>query len=596
MGALRVNAFDGLVPRLSPTLLGDNFAQAAENVKLYSKELRYWRGPSLALNSALAHPLSVYRLYNSAGASSWLMWNADVDVAPSPVSDTTEARVYFTGDGVPKKTNYSLATTGSAPFPVASQLLGVPKPGGAPAATVTVAGTGTAETRAYVYTYVNTFGAVLEEGPPSDPVSVTTGLTAPTITIDTFTAPPGGYNITHRRIYRTVVGATSTDYIFVAQITIATTTYADTLTAAQLGDALQTIGWIAPPATLAGLVALPTGALAGFVGNTVYFSEPFYPHAWPLAYAISVPARIVGLSILGSTVVVLTETTPFLIYGGTPGSMSTEQVMLAEPCVGKGTIARDNDGVVYASPNGLVGISSQARDVLTKNLFTADEWQALVPSTMKGTVLNGRYIGVFPNVVPSKAMVLTRDDSPALTYLNLPASVLHVDAKDAKLYYVHSVNGDIYQLDADENQPLPYEWRSKRWEFPHAVTYSVLKLDAEFSQLADADAYNTNVAAVAALNATAFAGDILAAVNTAPLNVYQVNGSTLLNQPTTAAARTAQLVITGDGEVVASLTIDSLDPVRLPPFKCREMEFSLFGNINIRSLAMATTIEELRQL
>ena len=115
MSAIRVQAFDGLIPKLSPTLLGDTFAQIASNVKLYSKELRYWRGPLLVHTPPPAPYRTLYRLFNNAGASVFLLWLTDVDVVPSPVADTSESRIYYTGDGPPKKTNYAMATSGGEP-------------------------------------------------------------------------------------------------------------------------------------------------------------------------------------------------------------------------------------------------------------------------------------------------------------------------------------------------------------------------------------------------------------------------------------------------------------------------------------------------
>jgi hypothetical protein len=598
MSAVKVFAFDGLVPRLSPTLLGDNFAQVAENVKLYSRELRYWRGPLLAYNTPGTNYKTIYRLYNPAGASAFLVWGTEVDVVPGPLADNSEGRIYFTGSGGPKKTNYALATTGSAPFPVTSYEMGVPKPAGAPAATVTTPGSGTAETRAYVFTYINTFGSVQEEGPPSDPVSVTVSPTGAVVTIDTFPALPGGsYNLTHRRIYRTVVGASTVSYQFVAEIAIGATSFADNLTTAQLGEVMSTLGWDPPPSDLAGLVALPGGALAGFSGNTVYFSEPYYPHAWPSAYAISLPVgRVVGLGVIGSSVAVMTDRVPYLIHGGVPGNMYTERVQLEEPCLSKSTIAMDEDGVIYASPNGLVMLASGARGLVTKNLFTSVEWQALNPGTMKAAVLQGRYFGLFPDVVPAKAMILSRDDPPALSYISLSATAMHVDARNARLFYADSATGDIFSLDSDESNPLQFEWRSKRWQFPQAQTFSLLRVDAEFDQLVDASAYNQAAAEVAAANAAAYGSPLLGAFNETPLNVFDLNGSTLRNPPTFASSRTVQVVIYGEGAVVANLNLSSMDPIRIPPFKVREMEIGIFGNIHVRSLALATTIEELRQI
>ena len=596
MTAVRVLAFDGLIPRKSPSLLGDNFAQTAENVKLYSGELRYWRGPVLAYTPPITNARTLHRLYNSGGASVWLLWTGTVDVAVGPVADTTDMRIYFTGNGTPKKTNYVLATAGAAPYPTTSLEMGVPKPSAAPVATLTTAGTGTAETRAYVFTQVSTFGTVKEEGKPSDPVSITLSPTGATVTIGTFPAvPAGAYNITHRRIYRTVVGAVTVSYQFVAEIPVATASYADALTTAQLGEVLSTAKFDPPPSTLTGLVALPSGALAGFVGNTVYFSEPYYPHAWPLTYPISLPAGIVGLAVVGSSVVVMTDTSPFFIHGGVPGEMYVERIALREPCLSRSTIATDEDGVIYASPNGLVGISPDGRGLLTTNLFTADEWKALTPATMKSAVLQGRYIGVFPNEIPARAMILSRGDIPALSFMQLPAAALHVDATNATLFYVHDTTGMVHQLDADENQPLSYQWTSKRWHLERAATFGALRMDAAYSQQGDASAYNAQAAAIAALNAAAFAGPLDGALNTTPLNTYDINGSALLNQPQLASTRTVQVVITGDGEVVANLTLTSLDAVRIPPFKARELEFSIYGNINVRSIHMATTMDELKQ-
>jgi hypothetical protein len=56
-----------------------------------------------------------------------------------------------------------------------------------------------------------------------------------------------------------------------------------------------------------------------------------------------------------------------------------------------------------------------------------------------------------------------------------------------------------------------------------------------------------------------------------------------------------QVVIYGDDHnVVANLTPYTLDPIRVPPFKCRQLELAILGNINVRSLHLATTIEELK--
>jgi hypothetical protein len=604
MTAVRLLAFDGLVPRLSPTLLDQTMAQVASNVKLYSKELRYWRGPVLTHSPPSPSPdtyQTLYRLFDSLGGSVFLLWKNEVDVAPSPVADTGESRIYYTGDGPPKKTNFAMATSGAEPYPSASMPMGVAAPTVAPVLAVNVHGTGTIETRAYVYTWVSTFGTIKAESAPSPPASIDVEPDGSTVTVTIPATPPDpAYNIHAWRVYRTVVGATTVGYEFVDEVVIAQKVYADTKTVAQLGEPIGTIGWVPPPDTLAGLVGLPGGALAGFVGNTVYFSEPYFPHAWPLPYAITIPSlRVVGLATSGSDVVVMTDTQPYIIHGGDPGNMYVEKVPLMEPCVAKRTIASDEDGVVYASPNGLISISPAGRGVVTTNLFTADEWRPLIPQTMKAAVMQGRYFGVFPNETPPRALLLSRTDPPALSYLNLPATALHVDARNGVMFYVHDSSiaanlGKIFQLDADEVTPLNYTWRSKRFFNEKAATFSCMRLDADYGQVVDEEANKAQAKIVNDHNAAAYPNPLQGAFNEVPMNTWEINGSTLWNPPHEGSARSVQVVVHGDGEeAVVNLQPLSLDPIRVPPFKCRELEFVIMGNINVRSLHFATTMEEL---
>lgn len=587
MPRVEIEGFDGLQPRTSPTLLQNNQAQQADNVKLYSQELRYWRGPVLDSTPAMTGVKSLYRLRDNAGHSRWLTWTTDVDTVPGPLADTSDFRAYYTGDGAPKKTNWALASTGGGPYPAAWQYLGVPAPTTAPTVALTGTGSGTAEDRVYVYTYVNTFGAITEESAPSPASAIISPQPGNGVTVSAFAAAPTtGYNITGIRIYRSVAGASTTSYEFVAQIAIGTASYSDTLTTAQLGEALPTIGMLPPPAALAGLVSLPCGSLAGFVGNTVYFSEPFMPHAWPLAYALSVPRNIIGLSVYGNNVVLCTDGEPYLLAGSVPGSMQSVKIPLMEPCVAKRSIVSDQYGVTYASPNGLVNISDQVREVVTKSLFRRDEWQAIGPANLSAVIYDGKYFGSFPNVTTQPTtVVISRDDTPALSYLTWSPQALFVDTQTAEVFFVNAADGGIYQLDAPGGYAIIYEWMSKRFVFPQAVSFSCLKLDAEFAQVipTNAEATLTSNAALIA------AGQVYGDINASQIDTYAINGSALSGDVPTFV----QLAFYSDEGLQASLAVDTFDVVRLPPFKCRELEVKISGNINVRSLRIATSIDEL---
>lgn len=614
MPQLKIMGFDGVIPRTSATMLADNQAQGAEDVKLYSKELRYWRGAVEETYVPQANVTTLFKYYhNLANDYEWMSWTSNVDVVRGPIADTTEYRVYYTGDGTPKKTYNTMAISGSGPYPAASLNMGVPAPTAAPTVAVVGSGTTDVENRVYVYTNVSTFGSVIEESAPSPASANVAVYSGDSVTINGFSATPtSGYNITHRRIYRSVTGATTDSYLFVAEVPVSTSSYSDSLTAAQLGEAIGTIGWVPPPSDLAGLISHPSGSLAGFSGNTIYFSEPFYPHAWPLAYALSIPDPIIGLGIFGQSIVVMTDRYPYIVSGAYPGAMSSEQQPILEPCLSKQSIFSDEFGVIYASPNGMVSIGPSTRGVVTNNLFAYNEWIEYSPHLIAGVVTNNQYFAIYPqNTSGQKTMVINRSDIPALSFISMEATAVHVDSKTGHLYYVDAADGRIKHWDADDLNPRTYNWKSKRFVMPLATTFSALKLDADFEAIGDATVYNNTVAEIQARNTAKFSGDLMGALNSTVLNYsyyddaitfgnkyhgVELNGSILETIPPVASTRFAQVILYADGEKVdPSLTITSFDPVRIPPFKSRAIEVEVVGNLNIRSVALATTVAELHQ-
>ena len=597
MPQLQIMGFDGLVPRMSPTMLGDNQAQIATNVKLYSRELRYWRGNTWAASPAIANIQTIYKYYTS-GDPAWLAWDKDVDVVRSPITDTVDYRIYYTGDGVPKKTNASLALSGLGPYPAGWLNLSISAPAAGPNAVRTGSANydvTTAETRIYVYTKISTFGALSEESAPSPTSNQITVYSGDSVSLTGFpTAQVPGENITSLRIYRSVTGATTDSYLFVKEIPFGTASTTDTLSVAELGEALPTLGWDAAPADLAGLVALPNGSLAGFSGNTVYFSEPYYPHAWPTSYALNIPDRIIGLGVYAMSVVVMTDRNPYIISGSGPGYFSVERVPMLEPCVSKRSITSDEFGVLYASPNGMVGIGPAVRSVVTSQLFRRDEWQARQPSLIAGAIVDGRYFAIYPTASASQqALVISRDDIPALSNIDINATAVHVDSRTAKLYFVDASDGRIYEADSNDLSPLSYKWHSKRFVLPHAATWSALKLDGVYSDVAQVDAYNASVQAIIDANKLIFAQPLQGALNEAPLNTRDINGSILQNVPPLAVIRTAKVSLYSEGTKFAELDVTSFNPVRIPPFKARDIEIEIEGNINVRSVRLATTVSEL---
>lgn len=604
MTYIKVEDFSGIVPRTGPTRLEANQAQIAYNVKLQSRELRSWSNPTLAYTPATAGVKTIYRIDSPSGEKYWLEWANDVDMVPGPVADVDEYRYYYTGDGAPKKTNYALATTsgtGVKPFPNSWLYMGVPAPTAGPTL-VKTGGSGTVhEDRAYVYTYVSTFGSVKEESGPSPATNISTVEPNATVTVSGFAAAPTtGYNITHRRIYRTIVGATSVVYSFVAEIPIATTSYADTKLTAELGSALPSLYWEPPPSDLQGLVAMPNGILAAFKGNQIWFSEPYYPHSWPSIYMLTVDYPIVGLGVFETTLVVLTTRFPYLISGVSPTSMTQQKLPIPQPCVSKKSIATDQYGVLYASPSGLVSIGSGTQDVITTPLYTHDEWTVLAPESMIALIYNNLYIAFYTVNGITSAIVLARGDIPPLVDLDYSAKAVFVDRSTADIFAVSTLDNKIYQLDSSAVNNTIYEWKSKKFVLPEPTNFAAGKVQADYQYMTDVEAYNAFVAALKAANLalyTASGGQVGGTIDGQEFNLYTINGSALYDIPEIGATRFVNFILYADGVQVFAKNCVNQEPFRLPALqKGYIYEILLSGNVPVRSAVIASSIGELRQL
>lgn len=611
MPFLKLDNFSGLSPRTGPTNLAPNQAQIANNVKLQSGEIRPWQKPALVYTPGTSDVHSIYLLENTTlGTSAWLEWHEDVDIVPGPVADTTDFRVYYTNGVAPKKTNWAMATTsgtGVKPFPNKELQMGVPAPAAAPTL-ASAGGSGTTETRAYVYTYISTFGSVLEESAPSPAATVSTYPTGATVTVNGFSTAPlaaAGYNITAVRIYRSVTSAASATYLYVGEVAVNPVTgvaagaFSDTVTAANLGAAIPSFTYTPPPAGLKGLIAMPNGILAGFTDNQVWFCEPYLPHAWPVAYMMTVGAPIVGLGVFGQTLVVCTTQTPYLITGSQPGAMTQEKVPLPEPCVAKKSITSDQFGVLYASPNGIVSIAPGTQDVISRQLFTRDEWQSYIPTSMVGVIYQNMYLVFYQTGDVKAALVIMRGDTPPLINLEVAAQAVYVARSTASVYVVDPFDNKIYQLDADPVNSMFYEWKSKKFVLSEPTNFAVMKAQADWNAIDSVAAYNAVVEEIIAANQAFWATGATrsSTLNRHTLNGMRLNGSVLQPIPSAQDVSNIQILLFANGQQVYAQGVQSQEPQRLPAGEKEYIwEVKITGNVGLREFRMATSIGELRQI
>lgn len=334
-------------------------------------------------------------------------------------------------------------------------------------------GSATAETRVYTYTLVNKeAGFEFESAPCSTaPFSVEVNVNEK-VTLTGFSNVTSGYTATHRRIYRSTTGT----FLFVDEISVADTTYVDTKTADQLGEELPSLLWGMPPADLRGLINMPGGVMAGFTGRDVYFCDPYHPHAWPVQYMQSLDYPVVGLGRMDTTLAVLTTGSPYFIQGGHPDSMTVVKSDLEQACASKRSIVSTNGAVLYASPDGLVMLSSNGSKVVTEQYFTRAQWQAYFkPESIHAYQHDLKYIGFYDNGTTQGSFVYDLT-SGALITTSIYATAGYNDLQIDKLF-VAFADGTVKPW--FEGAALSYVWRSKKFTSPKPISVACAQLDAE---------------------------------------------------------------------------------------------------------------------
>lgn len=609
MGALKITNFLGVMPQTAERLLPESAAQEAENVNLTSGEIRTVRPPLTVytpVDISNTH-YAAYRAFNGT-TEKWRTWTVDIDVARGPLSPDVEARYYWTGDSCPR---YSTFTN----FGTTDWALGIPTPTTKPSVSVTGGASTSTVTRSYCYTFVNDLGEESAPSPVADPVS---GKPDGTWTITGFSGTPTNdravpYNTgtLKQRLYRTA--GTAAGFQLVAERAVSTGSWADTVTDADmLGDDLISIGWEPPPVGMKGLIVLPNGSMVGFYGNQILYSEPYQPHAYPKSYRYQTESPIVGIAAYGTTVVIATQTRPYVADGVTPDVVTTQSVDNVWPCLSKRSVCSVGDAVIYATSQGLATIGSSGPTILTQQqrLYTQEEWLPLNPSSMICAMSNGRIFVVY--TVPgslAQTLVITPGMSLAqrysitpgqavqptaiLTRYSLSPSELYVDPMDGGLYLVDKY---VHKWDAGYGDRMMFNWLSKQIEIPDPLNLGAAKVDFESTMSpADYTAAKSQYAANVATNAALIADQQLGAYAQDAYNVYAINESALIH----AALNFDKMSFTlyANGVEVYHTDLDNTDAFRLPAgYKGDVLSFRLVGNMKVRSVKMAETMIGLKQV
>lgn len=361
--------------------------------------------------------------------------------------------------------------------------------------TLTGAGTtlslGTAETRVYTYTYINDEADLVMESAPWAPdnmatatVDVYAGGSVKLIGLPT-AAPAGGWSATGLRIYRATAGT----YLFVEELKFPISSYTDTVAAADLGEECPSVLWSAPPEDMQGLINLPNGMMAGFSGRDIYLCDPYHPFAWPDTYMQSVDFPVVGLGRLDTTLVVLTKGTPYLIQGSSPEFATVVKSDIEQACISKRSIVSQGGAVIYASPDGLVMLSTSGSQLLTVGMFTRADWQKLNPSTIHAYGHDNLYIAFHDPQTETiggisytyYGFIVDMTTQQFIRHNLSGVTAGYADLRNDQLYLVTSNRGVVKW---GQGANLVGTWRSKVFALPQITGFSCAQVEAKLGEYA----------------------------------------------------------------------------------------------------------------
>lgn len=339
-------------------------------------------------------------------------------------------------------------------------------------------------TRAYAYTYVNTYG---EEGPPSPPATITlpgdsdVDLSA---TLDTQTADYAP--IKEIRVYRTEDGAAVDDYFYAGTITVLGApagkfAFADNVDAGSLNETISSTNSYAPNPLLRGLVTLSNGIQMAWKDNELHFSDAYRPWSYPPSYVKTFgDLRIVGAIAFGAAALVITTGKPFIISGISPDSMTDSAVNIMQAGVSKWAIADLDGPLVYASNDGIVMVTGGRASLDTSaRYFTREVWRqkyAAGLDTMRFAVWDGRLV-VFSSARKFTPFMIDMDEGGgAITELpQLSAACSFVSPLTDQFYFANGTSLMQFAGGAD----TVAQWASREMVMPSPVNFGIAQVVLE---------------------------------------------------------------------------------------------------------------------
>lgn len=406
-----------------------------------------------------------------------------------------------------------------------------------------------------------------------------------------------------KRIYRTSLGV----FKFVGEIDVATTTYTDTVTEADLGEEIpgvDDLAWTSPNGDLKGITIMAGGIAVGFYKNVLSFSPAYAPHAYPAAYKLTLDYTIVAIEAIGNTLVVGTVGKPYVVTGVDPAGMVESRLDLHQSCISKRSMVSILNGAMYASPDGLVYVPTAGpAEIITRRWMKESDWRLFNPASINACVYDDRYYGFYNGAGAdgNESATLVFDPSEpesTFTQLDYISKACYSDLTSDFLYYFGDSLRSIYQFGYGGSYET-FQWKSKMFTTPGRVCYKagLVRFTAKGALLAS-DVLAAKQAAIAAVDVGKANGTIAdsgAFAGFTPGRYTVAGGPYLSAVNAISSSITAVFKLYAGGVLKFEKIITDSKPFRIPGgYRADTWEIELSGNgVDIHEAFIAETMSEL---
>lgn len=344
---------------------------------------------------------------------------------------------------------------------------------------------------AYRYTYVNVYGF---EGAPSKATSMILDGHSQAI-LSNLELPPPGECIEFMRIYRLDDSVRTegviddgAEWLLIAEID-PTTDFEDTTGFYSTSIPLNTWGAFPAPSDIKGLDAMSNGALVGYSGRILYFSDPTdlapRPHSWSGDYDLELPDEIRGIVVNGDVLYVATDRYPYVVapqFAGPELVYTYQALNVLAPLKTERSLHATPSGAAYVSDLGMIQFNQGSATVITDSYFTQEQWR-------DANIVNSISVGGRTFLLGDTSYVLFNNSgvhnhaselSPLteLTLLGNPADMA-IDS-NGDIIFTTEAGLSRFQFSSDNGtEKCPYEIKSRVINFAGGVNLAAAKIQSD---------------------------------------------------------------------------------------------------------------------